>query len=156
MAAAQPAAGPQAALDPARALTQYLRDVWQRGQGLPQNTVQAVLQTRDGYLWVGTGDGLVRFDGVRFTTYDSRTQPVLGTDDISTLLEDRQGVLWVGTLGGGLFTYRGGVLAPFTGGALPNSVITDLYEGADGALWIATAGGVSRLAAGALTTYTIA
>ena len=156
LVAAQPAAGAPAALDPARALTQYLRAVWQRGQGLPQNTVQAVLQTRDGYLWVGTGDGLVRFDGVRFTTYDSRTQPVLGTDDISSLLEDRQGVLWVGTLGGGLFTYRGGVLAPFTGGALPHSVITDLYEASDGALWIATAGGVSRLAAGALTTYTTA
>src|SRR5581483_6559964 len=118
----------------ARALTQYLRDVWQRPQGLPQNTVQDLLQTRDGYLWVATGDGLVRFDGVRFTVFDRRTDPALSGDDMSTLLEDRQGVLWVGTVGGGLLVYRDGTLQPFTAAKLPNAVITDLYETTDGSL----------------------
>ncbi|MFN2239797.1 MAG: two-component regulator propeller domain-containing protein, partial [Thermoanaerobaculia bacterium] len=56
--------------DPGQALTQYRIDGWQTEQGLPLNTVHTFLQTRDGYLWVGTGGGLARFDGVRFTTFE--------------------------------------------------------------------------------------
>ncbi len=59
-------------LDPSKmAVTQYKIDGWQTEQGLPQNTVQSMYQTRDGYLWVGTGGGLARFDGIRFTTFES-------------------------------------------------------------------------------------
>ena len=60
------------ALDPAKAITQYGHDVWQIEQGLPQNSVLAILQSRDGYLWLGTDEGLVRFDGVRFTLFDKK------------------------------------------------------------------------------------
>ena len=52
-----------------RALSQYGMDFWDDRQGLPQNSVQALAQTRDGYMWLGTQEGLVRFDGVRFTVY---------------------------------------------------------------------------------------
>ena len=67
------------ALDPRKALTQYIHDVWQTEQGLPQNAVEALCQTRDGYLWLGTQEGLVRFDGVRFTVFDRRNTPGLHT-----------------------------------------------------------------------------
>ena len=60
---------------PKDSLTQFKIDTWQTEQGLPLNTVQSLLQTRDGYLWVGTGGGLSRFDGVRFTTFDSLQAP---------------------------------------------------------------------------------
>jgi ligand-binding sensor domain-containing protein len=69
---------------------------WQTKDGLPQNTVNAIVQTRDGYLWVGTSGGLARFDGARFRSYGLHEG--LRSVQISTLLEDRQSVLWVGTL----------------------------------------------------------
>ncbi len=57
------------ALDPSRTLTQYALDNWSSEDGLPQNTVNVILQTRDGYLWLGTQGGLARFDGVRFKVF---------------------------------------------------------------------------------------
>src|SRR6478672_3506496 len=56
------------ALDPSRTLTQYVHRIWQVQQGLPQASIYAILQTRDGYVWLGTQMGLVKFDGVRFTS----------------------------------------------------------------------------------------
>lgn len=82
--------GPAVALDPKKAITQYMHDVWQTEQGLPLNAIFSICQTRDGYLWLGTGGGLVRFDGVRFTAF-----PELKDHAITALLEDRQGTLWI-------------------------------------------------------------
>jgi ligand-binding sensor domain-containing protein len=59
------------ALDPSKTLSQYVRRIWQVQQGLPQASIDALLQTRDGYLWLGTQTGLIKFDGVRFTTIDA-------------------------------------------------------------------------------------
>src|SRR5262245_26419264 len=89
-------------LDPARAVTQYVHASWGAGQGLPQTSVVAIHQTRDGYLWLGTQEGLVRFDGVRFAVFDKRNTPELRHGYVSSLLEDRAGSLWIGTVGGGL------------------------------------------------------
>jgi len=74
--------------------------VWKNQQGLPNNTVRAITQTRDGYLWLGTDAGLARFDGVRSRVFG--LQEGLKNLQISALLEDRQGVLWIGTAGGGV------------------------------------------------------
>src|SRR2546428_7004294 len=60
------------ALDPSRQITQYVHDVWLRDNGLPQNTVKDILQTRDGYLWLATQEGLARFDGARFVVFNAR------------------------------------------------------------------------------------
>src|SRR5438128_11063413 len=78
------------ALDPRRAITQYGHDVWQSDNGLPQNTVQAILQTSDGYIWLGTQEGLVRFDGVRFTIFDNGNTEAIKSNFIWTLFEDSQ------------------------------------------------------------------
>ncbi len=59
------------ALDPNKAMTQYVHEAWTTENGLPQNSVTSILQTRDGYLWFGTQEGLVRFDGIRFTVFNS-------------------------------------------------------------------------------------
>src|SRR6266699_2077390 len=96
------------ALDPSTAITQYHQDVWSEGDGLPQGSVQAMIQTRDGYLWVGTRDGLARFDGVKFTVFQAENNPGLESNDIRALCEDRSGQLWIGTFNGGASRFRDG------------------------------------------------
>ena len=93
-------AAPARALDPRKAITQYAHQVWKTDAGLPQNSIQAILQTRDGYIWLGTERGLVRFDGVQFTVFDKGNTPGLQNSNAQALYEDRAGVLWVGTWGG--------------------------------------------------------
>ena len=91
---------PARALDPRKAITQYAHQVWKTDNGLPQNSIQSILQTRDGYLWMGTERGLVRFDGVQFTVFDKGNTPGLQNSNAQALFEDRAGNLWVGTWGG--------------------------------------------------------
>jgi signal transduction histidine kinase/ligand-binding sensor domain-containing protein len=74
----------------------YLVDVWQTEQGLPQNHVTSITQTRDGYLWLGTYEGLARFDGVRFTTFHAARSTNLQSSRITSLFEDKAGCLWIG------------------------------------------------------------
>ena len=95
----------------ARASAQYRFDPFTTSNGLPQNTVSAVLQTRDGYVWIATYDGLVRFDGVRFTTFDKGSTPAIRSAQFLSLFEDRGGTLWAGTVEGGVVRYRHGEFA---------------------------------------------
>src|SRR6266404_278247 len=88
----------------------YAVDVIDSDSGLPQNSVIAMTQTRDGYLWVGTLNGLARFDGLRFTTFDESNTPKLNSSPIINLFEDRQGNLWIGTDGGDVFRVKDGHL----------------------------------------------
>lgn len=81
--------------------------------GLPQNSVHALVQTRDGFLWIGTEAGLVRFDGAGFMVLDQNSTPALPSGDIRCLLEAKDGVLWVGT-GDGLARLQDGALRTFT------------------------------------------
>ena len=90
------------ALDPSRALAEYGHDAWRIEDGLPQDTVEAIAQTSDGYLWIGTQRGLARFDGVRFTVHAPGNPPALRSGAIDSLLADPDGSLWVSTDGGGL------------------------------------------------------
>jgi len=76
------------------AAPQYNSRLWQTDDGLPHNTVQAITQTRDGYLWVATADGLARFDGLRFTVWDQKLVPKIKTRWFTALHEDRDGGLW--------------------------------------------------------------
>ena len=99
------------ALDPHRAITQYLHTVWDTSTGLAQRDVYGLAQTADGYLWVGTIDGLVRFDGVRFTVFDKSNTPAIQQNYIKALQVDRRGVLWIATFGGGVVTYGDGRFA---------------------------------------------
>src|SRR5260221_14612109 len=89
--------------------TEYSRRVWRSDEGLPQNKIQVITQTGDGYLWIGTSGGLVRFDGVRFVVFDRSNTPALGDDSILSLCAARDGSLWIGTEGGGLGRMKSGV-----------------------------------------------
>src|SRR5262245_44245889 len=81
-------------------------DSWTTEKGLPQNSVIAMTLTEDGYLWLGTLSGLVRFDGVRFPVFDVNNTPELRSGQIVHLFEDSQGNLWIGTLGAGVALAR--------------------------------------------------
>jgi hypothetical protein len=83
---------PGLALDPHKKITQYIYDVWEIEHGLPQATVNAISRTRDGYLWLGTQEGLVRFDGARFEIFNKYNVEQILDNRIWSLYEDREGM----------------------------------------------------------------
>lgn len=89
-------------------LPTYFPRSWLTDDGLPDNVATAVVQTQDGYLWIGTYDGLARFDGVSFTVFNSANTPQLQSDRVTSLFEDAQGALWIGHERGDLTCYRNG------------------------------------------------
>ena len=99
---------PAHALDPDKAFDHYVRNAWSIQQGLPQISVQAITQDRQGYIWVGTQAGVARFDGIRFTTYKQETDPALPGNWTRTLRTDSSGRVWIGTYKG-LAVYDNGV-----------------------------------------------
>ena len=119
-------------------LTQYIQKVWTNKDGLPQNSGRTLLQTTDGFLWIGTQDGLVRFDGASFYIYDKENTSALKHNDITKLIETRDSTLWIGSYNGltslkkGIFTYF-----PTNTSGEPD-VVRALLEDHNGSLWIAT------------------
>src|SRR3984885_4309138 len=84
------------ALNPHKALTQYSRGVWTQAQGLPQDTIRAITQTTDGYLWLGSDEGLRSFDGYDFITF-TKADSSLPNNSVTTLAPGTNGTLWIGT-----------------------------------------------------------
>lgn len=145
----------RADLDPTQPISQFVHQIWQDRQGLPQNDVLAITPTRDGYLWLGTEEGLARFDGVHFVVLDSRNTPGLKNNTITALFEDRDRNLWIGTLGGLFRMTRGAIAAYPVPDGFSGRCVTAFYQDAEGALWVATdGGGVGRLRNGQFTVYT--
>ncbi|HEX4966616.1 MAG TPA: two-component regulator propeller domain-containing protein [Thermoanaerobaculia bacterium] len=135
----------------------YHLDTWQTEQGLPQNSVTAVARTPDGYLWVGTQDGLSRFDGVRFTTFTPNNAPGLASSAITQLLVTGDGTLWIGTGGSGLSRLQHGRFTTLTQrNGLPDNRIEALLADPDGSLWIGTGRGLARWQGGRLAPAPIA
>ncbi|MCX7722865.1 MAG: histidine kinase [Verrucomicrobiae bacterium] len=120
----------------------FIIDVWGNEHGLPQSSVIAIEQTRDGYLWLGTLNGLVRFDGVRFKVYDEGNTPALGSSRIVYLFQDSSGYLWIGTEDAGVVLVKDGVLRPLDiGRGSRESRLVSACEDATGAVWLYTADG---------------
>jgi signal transduction histidine kinase/ligand-binding sensor domain-containing protein len=112
-------------------------ETWTTERGLPGDNVRAVVQTRDGYLWVATQAGLARFDGVRFQVFGRQNEPAFRSNECNALLEGADGSLWVGTIGGGLLRRRGGRFEAFgRAEGLAGDVVNNLYEDRAGRLWI--------------------
>ncbi|MBI4750647.1 MAG: protein kinase [Acidobacteria bacterium] len=140
-------------INPDKAITQYVIKTWQ--DELPQNSVNAIAQTADGYLWFGTYEGLVRFDGVRFTVFDRSNTPEFQSNHVWRLFVDSQNRLWIGTLGSGLYCYENGRFTHIgSADGLLNNFIRTLAEGPDHSLWIGTDGGLHRYRNGQVTGFT--
>lgn len=114
--------------------------------GLPSRAVLSIAQSQDGYLWLGTFHGLVRFDGLDFKVFLANSSPGLQNSGIWSLLEHSDGSLWMGTNGGGISVYRDGKFSTISSAkGLPNTVVLSLAEGADGEVWAGTRFGVARI-----------
>jgi signal transduction histidine kinase/ligand-binding sensor domain-containing protein len=121
---------------------------WQSDDGLPNNTITGLAQTPDGYLWLGTPTGLVRFDGIRFEDFSPTNFVAAPNRGTIAMLRGRNGVLWLAMDRGGVVRLQGGASQSFTEG-LPSSIPNGLAEDAEGTLWIAYRGGaVYRLNGG--------
>lgn len=128
-----------------RAEDLFVATKWQTREGLPQNSVLSIVQTRDGYLWLGTFNGLVRFDGVNFTAFTVSNTPELLSDSINVLKVASDGTLWIGTGGGGLVSYDGRKFrrVPPEEGFSETEVLY-LLNGPDDALFVGTATSLYR------------
>ncbi len=129
----------------------YSRRVWQSAEGLPEDFTQALAQTADGYLWIGTSGGLARFDGVRFAVFNAGNEAAFRDDSVYALLTARDGTLWAGTEGGGLVRYRTGAFRTFGAAeGLTNPFVRVVFEDRSGRLWVGTDRGLFRLEGDAL------
>ena len=133
-------AQPTITLDPSKAISQYAIDQWTTEDGLPMKRVSSVTQTADGYIWLGTQEGLVRFDGFDFVVFDKR-HTGLESKTITCIFEDSRGILWIGTIAG-LSRYRSGQFETLTtDDGLSGNYISSLIQDADGRIWVGTFGG---------------
>ena len=146
------AAVPARALDPARQLSQFGHRSWTQQQGLPQDSVRAIAQAPDGALWLGTDEGLARFDGADFRVYRQGADGLPGSL-ITTLIAARDGSIWVGTLAG-VSCLRDGRFTNYTGAnGLGTPTVSDLFESADGTIWAVGGRVVTAFRPNAIVNY---
>ena len=133
-------------LDPSRQLTQYVHRIWQTQQGLPQGGILQIFQTREGYLWLATQTGLVRFDGVRFQDAEDIVPGAPPNLWARAVLDDQQGRLWVGSNESGIYRLGpDGVNQYTTAQGLPSNTIQCLVAGHEGMVWVCTDNGLARM-----------
>ena len=124
---------------------QYRFDSWTTDNGLPQNSVRTILQTSDGYLWLTTLDGLVRFDGVKFTVFNKSNSKNLPTNRFINLFAEADDTLWICTEEQGVVRYRNGEFRTFTtADGLPSDLVLEIADDADGNLSALTQDGAAR------------
>jgi signal transduction histidine kinase/ligand-binding sensor domain-containing protein len=127
------------AIDPHRALSQYVRDVWTAENGFPGGAVSSIAQTTDGYLWIGAEKGLVRFDGVSFRLVEPSRQSGFANTPVLGLVSDAEGGLWARLQGPVLVHYpRGELMGVTPQEAVPGSLVTAMARGLDGGLLLAS------------------
>lgn len=132
------------ALDPKKQISQYILDQWTTRNGLPTNTLNYVYQSKDGFIWASTYNGLTRFDGVEFKVFDKKNLPHLTSSSISTLYQTQDDSLWIGTHGSGLIVQKNHDFNSYTSattkGNFPDYSIESIIKVKDGSLWIGTRG----------------
>jgi ligand-binding sensor domain-containing protein len=132
-----------AAIDPHQPITQMHHTAWTAKDG-STGAVQALAQTTDGFLWLGTSNGLLRFDGVLFERY-RRERGSFASVSVRSLLATPDGGLWIGyTNGGASFLNRGRVYNYGENDGMPTGGVRDFAEDADGTIWASTVGGLAR------------
>jgi len=133
-------------LDPSKPLEQYTVRSWSSDEGCPSTGVLDVLQTRDGYLWLATFNGLARFDGVRFTAYNASTTQKVVASSFHTLCQDSSGTLWAGSNGRGLYRIdKGNISSWQTAHGLSSNVVNAVCADGTGNVWVGTTNGLDRV-----------
>ena len=135
------------ALDPAKTVFQYSCQSWTRDSGLSANGIHAITQTKDGFIWLGTQKGLVRYDGLEFKTFTLPSLPIFEHQGISCLSSGDNGDLWFGIPKGGFGLYRaesGFVAVTNQAWVKPGMNVSALLAAKDGSLWVSSASGLIR------------
>jgi len=115
----------------------FFFQTWQTDDGLPQKHITAIVQTRDGYLWLGTYNGLARFDGVRFVVFNAANTPGLASSRVTSLCEDTNGVLWLGHDAGELTRFQDNRFEPVPLAAKwPGGAIAAIAEDGRHDVWL--------------------
>ncbi|HYE86387.1 MAG TPA: two-component regulator propeller domain-containing protein [Vicinamibacterales bacterium] len=136
------------ALDPSRSIRQYVHRAWGIDEGIPENSIVGLVQTGDGYIWFGTRDGLVRFDGARFTVFNRINTPALRSNVIVTVHKAPDDVLWIGT-DNGLVRYSKGVFTSLTtDDGLASNFVMSVASRQDGTVVVATGRGLVQQVSG--------
>src|SRR5450755_2268492 len=132
------------ALDPAKDILQYNCRTWNRRAGLPATSINAIAQTKDGYLWFGTAAGLLCFDGIEFKVLDLHSVALVRNSYVTSLASARSGGLWVG-LENSSFGFYDGQSFSFRGAKVAELNVRSLVESRDGTLWLAAHQQAARL-----------
>jgi signal transduction histidine kinase/ligand-binding sensor domain-containing protein/CheY-like chemotaxis protein len=133
-----------AALDPVKTIRQYVHRSWDIEEGLPGSSISGLVQTDDGYLWFGTRNGLVRFDGARFTVFNRLNTPALKSNVINGVYKTANGTLWIGT-DYGLVRLANGIFTSYTtDDGLLSNYVTAVATGPDGGAFVGTGRGLVR------------
>src|SRR5579883_1273461 len=139
-------AGTLLALDPNRNLTQYVHRIWTLQQGLPAGTIYDIWQDKQGFIWLGTQTGLVRFDGVRFVSAEKFLPRLPENLWVRAGFEDVAGDLWIATNDAGILHIHGSTVARYSSAeGMPSDVIFCLLPGSRGDVWACTANGLAHL-----------
>ncbi|MEM8983437.1 MAG: diguanylate cyclase [Pseudomonadota bacterium] len=140
------AANSAVALDATVKTSQLVHQYWGHADGLPAGALWVVHYAANGFLWIGAEGGLVRFDGVNFTQYNSTNHPALAVNDIRSIAESADGTLWLATYGGGVVRVSGSTLTRFDARhGLNDNVVYSVLVASDGTVWAGTARGLCRL-----------
>ncbi|MDN5213601.1 two-component regulator propeller domain-containing protein [Fulvivirgaceae bacterium BMA12] len=132
-------------LSPDKVITQYNHDYWDLDKGMPSNTVLDNRLSSEGYMWIATFDGLVKFDGVNFQIFNEKNHPAFKKNGVLSLFEDDDNLLWIGSNGGGLIKMENNNFVLFQDDTLQQSnIIADIDQDREGFLWLATRNGVSK------------
>jgi signal transduction histidine kinase/ligand-binding sensor domain-containing protein len=159
LAACMLAATSLLALDTGKTLTQYAHRIWGQEEGLLQPTIYSILQSHDGFLWLGTQDSLIRFDGIHFREFENAAEAGLQRTLIRSLGEDAEGNLWVASLGGGAVRIGAGSVVKryTTKEGMPADDAFCVVPEAGGGVWVCTNRGLVRIGKdGKLRVYTTA
>lgn len=135
------------------AAEEFTQQIWKKEHGLPNDTVHAVLQTRDGYLWIATRGGLARFDGIKFVVFNHVNTPEMLSDHCTSLAEDTEGTLWIGTKHGVLRRQLNRFSRLGIADGLASEAINVLCASPNGGLWIGTDQGLNHFQNGALSFH---
>jgi PAS domain S-box-containing protein len=136
------------ALNPDEKPANYIAAHWDTEDGLPHNSIKQLFQTRDGYLWIGTQQGLARFDGLAFTIFNRHNTPAFSSNSITSLAETSDGSLWIGT-SSELIRYLDGKFTSYgKADGLKSTTINSVCVAPDGSLWIGGREGVVRWVGG--------
>src|SRR6266550_695181 len=136
------------ALDPQKLISQFTHTSWTAKDGIP-GPVRAIAQTPDGYLWLGTGAGLYRFDGLHFVAWEPTSGEQILVSSVLSLCTSRDGSLWIGFSSGGISQLRNGHLKNYShADGVPDGGILSIVEDGIGSIWAGGQYGLSKLDSG--------